>query len=323
VKNNPFAPGSYAPAVAAAVVLHVLVAVLFWFQWPADERQMPKPVPRHISATVVQEENRAAADRQKQKVEQQKARAAAEKKRQQLADERKRKAAEEARKKKQAAEKAAAKKAEQQKAAAARAEKERLAKEKAEKLALEKAAQEKAAKAEAARKAKEAEELAKQQQADMERQLKEEQAMLERMAAEQAEAELKAREAAEREAAEREQAVISYTAQLRDKIERSWQYPPGVEPDQQVTVRINLVPTGEVIAVTVVKGSGNSALDRSVEQAVMKASPLPVPKISRCLKPISGPSRLTSDRRMQRGNSIVRGCCPDADGFCGKSGAGH
>ena len=281
VKNKLFAPSSYTPAVFAAVVLHVLVGLVFWFQWPADEPQLPQPVPKHIVATVVQEENRAAAERKVQEIQKQQA----ERKRQQQLADQKRKAQEYAARKKREAEALKEKQAEQ-------AAREKAAKEKAaqaqrakEQKAREQKAQEQKAKeaAEQARQKKLAEEKAdaerkKQQQAELERQLKEEQQMLERMAAEQAEQEIREREAAERLAKEREEAVISYTAQLRDKIERSWQYPPGVEPDQQVTVRINLVPTGEVIAVTVVKGSGNSALDRSVEQAVMKASPLPVPK---------------------------------------------
>ncbi|TNC89766.1 MAG: protein TolA, partial [Thalassolituus sp.] len=43
-------------------------------------------------------------------------------------------------------------------------------------------------------------------------------------------------------------------------------------------VRLVMVPTGEVISANVVKSSGHAALDRSVEQAIMKASPLPVPE---------------------------------------------
>ena len=43
------------------------------------------------------------------------------------------------------------------------------------------------------------------------------------------------------------------------------------------TVRVRIIPGGEVVSVKTIKSSGNIAFDRSVEQAVQKASPLPVP----------------------------------------------
>jgi colicin import membrane protein len=42
-------------------------------------------------------------------------------------------------------------------------------------------------------------------------------------------------------------------------------------------VRVRLVAGGEVLQATVVQSSGNAAFDRSVENAVYKASPLPIP----------------------------------------------
>jgi len=44
-------------------------------------------------------------------------------------------------------------------------------------------------------------------------------------------------------------------------------------------VRVRLLPGGEVMpgSVRVLRSSGNGAFDRSVESAVYKASPLPVP----------------------------------------------
>jgi len=43
-------------------------------------------------------------------------------------------------------------------------------------------------------------------------------------------------------------------------------------------VKVNLIPSGDVMSVSVVKSSGNALFDNSVERAVRKASPLPVPK---------------------------------------------
>ena len=48
-----------------------------------------------------------------------------------------------------------------------------------------------------------------------------------------------------------------------------------------VKVSIQLVPTGEVINVSITKSSGNEAVDRSVIAAVKRAQPLPVPKDNR------------------------------------------
>src|SRR5690606_40183736 len=58
-----------------------------------------------------------------------------------------------------------------------------------------------------------------------------------------------------------------FIEQIRAKVSSVWRYPPSVRPDQEVSVRIQLVPTGEVIQVQVVSSSGHAALDRSVEQA--------------------------------------------------------
>ncbi|MEC8442914.1 MAG: cell envelope integrity protein TolA, partial [Pseudomonadota bacterium] len=165
-------------------------------------------------------------------------------------------------------EKAAKEKAAKEKAAKEKAAKEKAAKEKAakEKAAKEKAAKEKAAKEQAAR-----EEAAR---------VAAEQAMMEQLALEQAEAEIRQQEAAARAAAEAERAAVltsEYQDLIRAQVASVWSYPPNVTRDLEVEVRLAMVPTGEVISATVTRSSGHEALDRSVEQAIMKASPLPVP----------------------------------------------
>ena len=57
---------------------------------------------------------------------------------------------------------------------------------------------------------------------------------------------------------------------------RNWAKPAGWRPGLQCTVRVRLVPGGEVVQVTIVRSCGNPVFDRSVEAAVHRASPLPI-----------------------------------------------
>ncbi len=68
-----------------------------------------------------------------------------------------------------------------------------------------------------------------------------------------------------------------YKALIRQKVSRNWNRPPGTAKGLQCTVRVKLVPGGEVLQATVVRSSGVPLFDRSVENAVYKASPLPIP----------------------------------------------
>lgn len=64
---------------------------------------------------------------------------------------------------------------------------------------------------------------------------------------------------------------------IQQKIRRSWNKPPDFKEGIQCVVRVRLVPGGEVIQVTITQSCGNPIFDRSVENAIYKASPLPVP----------------------------------------------
>ncbi|MFQ5761274.1 MAG: cell envelope integrity protein TolA, partial [Acidiferrobacterales bacterium] len=65
---------------------------------------------------------------------------------------------------------------------------------------------------------------------------------------------------------------------IRQKVSRNWARPPGAQTGLQCTVRVRLVPSGDVLQATVAKTSGDERFDRSVENAVYKASPLPLPE---------------------------------------------
>ena len=257
-------PGSYFLPTLVAILIHVGAFALLIFEWRRDIQVMPEPLPPHMVANVIQEENKAVKDRDIKKKQQE-----AERLRQQrLAREkqaREKLAREKAAKEKLAKdkEKAVADKKAKEKAAAEKLAKEKAAKAKAEKekAAKEKAAKEKAIAEEAAREAAE-------------------QSLMEQLALEEANSEIRRQEEAAAKAAQAERAT-QLTAEhqdiIRAQVAAAWRYPPNVTPEMEVEVRLTMVPTGEVISATVTKSSGHQALDRSVEQAIMKASPLSVP----------------------------------------------
>ncbi len=103
-------------------------------------------------------------------------------------------------------------------------------------------------------------------------------AKAERKAAEDA---LQASLAAEQEEMEGQRVskeVNRYVAYIQDKVQRSWIRPPDSGGGLTCLVSVKLIPSGEVIDAKILRSSGNAAFDRSVESAVFKASPLPVPQ---------------------------------------------
>ena len=72
---------------------------------------------------------------------------------------------------------------------------------------------------------------------------------------------------------------MEYIAQIRDKIERNWLRPPGSPLGLKCVVRVSQIPGGEVVQAEISTSSGNIAFDRSVEEAVLRSSPLPLPKL--------------------------------------------
>lgn len=96
-----------------------------------------------------------------------------------------------------------------------------------------------------------------------------------------AEAALQASLAAEQEELEGQRVskeVNRYIAYIQDKVQRSWIRPPDSGTGMTCLVGVKLIPSGEVIEAKILRSSGNAAFDRSVEAAVFKASPLPVPQ---------------------------------------------
>jgi colicin import membrane protein len=83
-------------------------------------------------------------------------------------------------------------------------------------------------------------------------------------------AEVQAAEEAWVNAQKEEQAVNSYMQLIQQRVTENWSRPPSARLGMAALIRIQLVPTGRVVGVTILKSSGDSAFDRSVEQAVFK-----------------------------------------------------
>lgn len=163
--------------------------------------------------------------------------------------------------------------AEQERAAAARQQREQEEQRRQEQARA--AEQKRRAEAEKQRKVQEkraAEARAKKETEDRRRAaeagLKEQLAREEKERATAAQAEQSARARSE---------LARYEGLIRQKIDRNWVRQPDWK-NMEVVVRVRLAPTGEVIEATIARPSGNAGFDRSVENAVYKASPLPLPE---------------------------------------------
>jgi colicin import membrane protein len=261
-------PRGYGLAIIIALLLHLVIIVLFATEWPQEKRQVAEPTPKNIQAKVIQVENKDV------------------KKRKQTAQERLAKKKRDAKRRKEAARNKKLAKAKKDKAAKDRAAKDRAAK---NKLAKNKAAKIKAAKDKAAKdkvtkdkvRKENAKKLAlKKEQEEKDQQAfeeQQEQELLETLAVEEQQRSMDKALADEQQAQKNTVITNDVAAQIRAKISQAWRYPPSARPDMRVEVRIQLVPTGEVINVSLVTSSGNEALDRSVLAAVKRAQPLPVP----------------------------------------------
>jgi colicin import membrane protein len=270
-------------AVTYAVLMHLglLALLVFSLDWTPkisrppgvtvpiqaqliDQRQLDvREQKRRAEQREAEEARQKAANEQQRKVEEQR----------QAEAERKRKAELEAKQKAEQAAKQKAELAAKQKAEAERKRKAELeAKQKAEQAAKQKAELAAKQKAEAERKRKAELEARQKAQAEAKRkaeeaQRRDEQALQSQLAAEQ-----------ERMEAGRVQGIVEqYIAYIQDRIQRSWLRPQGSAEGLSCVVQVSLIPGGDVARVEIVRSSGDPLFDRSVETAVYKAAPLPLP----------------------------------------------
>jgi colicin import membrane protein len=180
-------------------------------------------------------------------------------------------AAEQARKE---AEAEAAHVSEQRRLAEQREVAELQARQESERQAREKADKERAEKQRLEKEKAEREKLAREKQ-DRER-LQKEQAEKARVARE---AELNALlEADRRQATARDSTQMrQYIAQIANRIERAWIRPASARAGLECEVQVTQIPNGTVTDVKIGRCNGDDSVRQSLEAAVYRASPLPLP----------------------------------------------
>lgn len=261
-------------ALALAVLVHVafiaaLVVSLDWTHRPAPTAQVETVQATVVDETKVRSEQAKLkeAERRKQEEEQQRlkkleqeaerAKQAREEEQQRLTELKTQRKAEAERLAKLRQEQDQQRAAEQKR----QAEQQRLVEEKAKKDE-----QKRLAGTEAKRKIEEEKKLRQAEaRRNAEQQLKKQLDEEEQAAAD------KAREAAA------QSIIAQYTSLIEQKVRRNWLRPASAKEGMSCTVRVRLLPGGEVSDVRVVASSGDELFDRSVVTAVYKASPLPLP----------------------------------------------
>jgi colicin import membrane protein len=240
---------AYLPAITVSLLLHALVIIFVLKGWGATEPPKIIERPAFIKATLVdlktQGENSAPKSTVKPKAVPKEVNL--EKKRKEAA-------------KTQAAEK----KRKQQ-----LAKKEADAKSRQDKIKKQKLAKEKALAAENAKAQAQQDKQRIQEQAQATRESLEKQRLQENLERERAS--LIAEQEAELAAVQLEadnMAALSYADAIRRRVEENWSRPSSARNGMKVGLRINLVPTGAVVNVTVLNSSGNAAFDRSAIRAV-------------------------------------------------------
>jgi len=239
------------PLVIISLVFHLLLFAAFALGWQGEQANQPKKImPKYVQAKLVQLK---AKSKPKKVIRKNKIIDLSQKKREQALA--LKKASDLANKKKLAkikADKIKANKAQEKKD---QAYKEKLARQKADQLKADEAL------------------AAKQRAKEQAAELAQQEAIQQQLAADLAAEEATLNEQAE---AEQDQVFVqSHTAIIKQKIAANWSRPPSARKGMQCLLAIQLVPTGRVIAVTVVESSGSAAFDRSAEQAVKKAEQFP------------------------------------------------
>ena len=108
------------------------------------------------------------------------------------------------------------------------------------------------------------------EEADLQRQ------MLEQSIAAES-SQLQARAAAAKRASEVDKLVARYQDMISAKIRGNTRLPDNLPGNPQVEFKLSVLPSGEIVKITLTKGSGNAAFDQAVLRGIERSSPLPLP----------------------------------------------
>ena len=73
------------------------------------------------------------------------------------------------------------------------------------------------------------------------------------------------------------QAASSFQAKIYNQVRNNWSRPPSARNGMQTKLLVELIPTGEVMSVSIIESSGVLAFDRSAEQAIKRSGKFEVP----------------------------------------------
>lgn len=234
-----------------SVFLHALLLVLFLGKWDFFKKEEEPYKPHYVTATLVDMKPKAKAQPQQTKEQVLDSKPYEDLKNNKKQDEQRRIEAEakvQQQKEQQAKEAAAIEELKQKKI---KEEQAKIAKAKAEK--------------EAAEKKRKAEEIKQQAEAakktQREREAQEEQRRIQ--AAQQ-------KEAKHISETNDDANTKSYEEMLIERVQQNWSRPPSARRGMEVTLEVNMLPTGVVTGLRIIKSSGDAAFDRSAEQAVRR-----------------------------------------------------
>jgi len=260
--------------LAGAALLHALFAGIFALTLIQMARDAPPPQ-LAIQAVVIDAAQVGAASRRQEREK--------EEERERVQQRREQEAVEQKRQQEQAAQRETEQRAEQERQVELKRRQEEEQKRVAEQqMMLERQeAERKQQQAEAERQKKA--EAERQRVAEIERKQKEE--AQRRKAADDARLQ-KSREAElQRQLAEEEGLMEArgstefnqYVALIQQQIERNWNRPMSARPGLECKIHVAQSPNGVVLSARVEQCNGDAAVKQSIEQAVLRASPLPPP----------------------------------------------
>ncbi len=249
--NNVVIYNGYPLSVVVAVTFHsVILALLLYLQSNRSSEALELIQPTVVKALLVQENPQVANERKRIERQQQQQRA----REQEVAQQR----AADAERQRQEQAAAEARAEEQRKARELASLRQRQEQEKLDAEQLQRERDQQKAREDEQRRQRELAEAQRQQESrDRERQRQQE-------AADAAAAELASSEF---------EMVQSGTALIQQAVQSVWSRPPSARNGMRAILQIRMLPTGELVDVTITTSSGDPAFDRAAENAVYRAAP--------------------------------------------------